>query len=117
MSAPSIRLIMQIEWCSREEGGRIFGSFSESAGVCSIVRSELSSTNASVFREGRGRDAIQRVGTGAGPSWYSTVMETRTLGRSGLVVSAIGLGCMGVPEFYGQGDNPAASLAADPSAR
>ncbi len=33
------------------------------------------------------------------------MLETRELGRSGLKVAAIGLGCMGMSEFYGPGDD------------
>ena len=31
-------------------------------------------------------------------------MEKRNLGSQGLVVSELGLGCMGMSEFYGTGD-------------
>ncbi|MDB4917199.1 MAG: aldo/keto reductase [Gemmatimonadetes bacterium] len=37
-------------------------------------------------------------------------MQQRTLGRNGLMVSAMGLGCMGMSEFYGTG-NDAESIA------
>ncbi len=31
-------------------------------------------------------------------------MQKRTLGRNGLQISELGLGCMGMSEFYGSGD-------------
>jgi aryl-alcohol dehydrogenase-like predicted oxidoreductase len=38
-------------------------------------------------------------------------MKTRTLGRSGPEVSAIGLGCMGMAAFYGQASDETQATA------
>jgi aryl-alcohol dehydrogenase-like predicted oxidoreductase len=40
-------------------------------------------------------------------------MHTRRLGRTGLTVSALGLGCMGMSEFYGPGDEAEALATID----
>src|SRR3990172_4581847 len=49
-------------------------------------------------------------GTGRFPAERRAAMERRALGRGGLTVSAMGLGCMGMSEFYGPADE-AESLA------
>ncbi len=41
----------------------------------------------------------------------STTMQTRELGRSGLKVSALGLGCMGLTHAYGQPVEPSQGIA------
>jgi len=38
-------------------------------------------------------------------------MNTRSLGRNGPLVSALGLGCMGMSAFYGNRTDDAASIA------
>ena len=44
-------------------------------------------------------------------------MEERSLGREGLRVSAMGLGCMGMSEFYGAGDEAESIATIAPRAR
>jgi aryl-alcohol dehydrogenase-like predicted oxidoreductase len=44
---------------------------------------------------------------------YADRMEQRTLGRQGLAVSALGLGCMGMSEFYGGRDEAEALATLD----
>jgi aryl-alcohol dehydrogenase-like predicted oxidoreductase len=39
---------------------------------------------------------------------YARVMHTRTLGRNGLITSAVGLGCMGLSQVYGPTDEATA---------
>jgi aryl-alcohol dehydrogenase-like predicted oxidoreductase len=48
---------------------------------------------------------------GAGGSFKMEEVETRTLGSQGLEVSSLGLGCMGMSEFYGRRDEDEAIAA------